>query len=344
MPLLLAGIDEAGYGPLLGPLCVARAVVRVHDWDEGQPAPDLWARLSDCVCRSGSDKRGRIAVDDSKKLKLPNDSATRHPLTHLERGVLAFLACKTPEPIRPETDAELFSALGVKLESHPWYAAPESGPPPCPVSTTASAIGVAANPLARGLAAAGVELVDLRVIAIGERAYNRLVRQGGSKAATTAAALAMHLRELLERWTAWSADLPSPSPAALRIAADRHGGRTDYGEVLSAALAGVEGGSVIQALEQSPERARYSVRTGLRPPFVIQFQPEAEQAFLAVALASMAAKLVREMLMARFNDHWCRRFPGLRPTAGYTEDARRWLADLGERLTEDERATLLRIA
>jgi len=344
MPLLLAGIDEAGYGPMLGPLCVARAVVRVADWAEGQPAPDLWDLLSSCVCKPGNDPRGRVAVNDSKKLKLPNDSATRHPLTHLERGVLSFLACRAAAPARPQTDAELFAELGAKLESHPWYAEPPGGPAACPASTTSQAIGVAANPLARGLAQTGVELVDLRVIAIGERAYNRLVRERGSKAGTTAAAFTMHLREILEHWATSSAP---GAITSLRIVADRHGGRTDYADLLSSSLTGLQaipGEVLIQTAEQTPARSRYQVRIGVRAPFAVLFQPEADAGFLPVALASMAAKLVRETIMARFNDHFCRLHPGLRPTAGYTEDARRWLAELGDRLSAEDRAALIRIA
>ena len=87
--LIYAGIDEAGYGPMLGPLCIGATVFRVRDHDPEAGAPDLWRLLRGAVCRKRSDRRRRIAVDDSKKLKAV-ESAKTHPLQYLERGVLAF--------------------------------------------------------------------------------------------------------------------------------------------------------------------------------------------------------------------------------------------------------------
>ena len=45
---------------------------------------------------------------------------------------------------------------------------------------------------------------------------------------------------------------------------------------------------------------------------------------MPVALASMAAKYLRELSMQAFNAHWSARIPGLRETAGYPVDAARW--------------------
>ncbi len=76
----------------------------------------------------------------------------------------------------------------------------------------------------------------------------------------------------------------------------------------------------------------------------IQFRPEAEEAHLPVALASMTAKLVRELAMARFNRYWCGRVAELKPTAGYVQDARRWLEDVEGVLCDDEREAMVRLA
>ena len=38
----------------------------------------------------------------------------------------------------------------------------------------------------------------------------------------------------------------------------------------------------------------------------------------------MTAKYLRELAMRAFNEFWCARVPGLRPTAGYPVDARRF--------------------
>jgi len=59
----------------------------------------------------------------------------------------------------------------------------------------------------------------------------------------------------------------------------------------------------------------------------ILFAERAEQGSLPVALASCLAKYTRETCMAGFNAYWCERQPGLKPTAGYTTDGRRWVAE-----------------
>ena len=43
--LIYAGIDEAGYGPMLGPLCVASSVFVLDEHDPAGGPPDLWRLL-----------------------------------------------------------------------------------------------------------------------------------------------------------------------------------------------------------------------------------------------------------------------------------------------------------
>ena len=122
--LFYAGIDEAGYGPMLGPLCVGMSAFLVENHEEGGPPPNLWEALEEGVCSSSRDKRRRIAVADSKKLKGAS-KAKSHPLRHLERGVLAFLSTLNEEPILDDLDdSSLFQRLGADLPttvSTPWY-------------------------------------------------------------------------------------------------------------------------------------------------------------------------------------------------------------------------------
>ncbi|MFP6648221.1 MAG: hypothetical protein VB817_02100, partial [Pirellulaceae bacterium] len=54
------------------------------------------------------------------------------------------------------------------------------------------------------------------------------------------------------------------------------------------------------------------------------------ESFLPVALASMTAKYLRELAMAAFNAFWQQQLPGLRPTAGYPQDARRFAGEIDE--------------
>ena len=322
MPLLIAGIDEAGYGPMLGPLCVGMSLFRVGDWTPGDPAPDLWKLLDRAVCRKPSDAKRRIPIADSKALKLANDSKTRHPLLHLERGVLAFLRSLIELPVN---DGGLMGHLGTRLEGRPWYdvAATE-----LPVAQTAGEIAIAAARLGAACEGAGVELVGLRCVAVAEGVFNETVKRTGSKAEATALAIGEHLR--------WIFGGPGQAGADVRVVCDQLGGRTQYQGLLARELPGAQ----VAPLAETQERSRYSVGEHA----VIQFMPEAESAHLPVALASMAAKLVRELAMMRFNRYWCGRVPELKPTAGYTTDARRWLADMEAVLHPEERRAMVRIA
>lgn len=340
VPLIYAGIDEAGYGPLLGPLCVGMSVFEVVEWADGDAAPDLWATLAGAVCRETRDKKHRIAVGDSKKLKLANSSATKHPLTHLERGVLAFLmggaGCDDGAPC-PCDDGAFFERVGLKFPDEPWYAGDTLS---CPLGTSADALGIAANLLKRELNSRGVAAHALGCEAMGEGVFNEVVRQAGTKAAATEAMLVNHLWTVWEKWGTVGATPGS----GVRVICDRQGGRAQYTDMLSRAFPGV----AVSETHQSATQSRYELRgggdDGAERHMHVLFLVESEQHHLPVALASMLAKLSREMLMARFNRFWRGRYPELKPTAGYRGDGWRWLQDAAHVIQDEERRAMIRRA
>jgi hypothetical protein len=73
----------------------------------------------------------------------------------------------------------------------------------------------------------------------------------------------------------------------------------------------------------------------------VEFGVDADCEHLPVALASMSAKYLRELLMQRFNDYWRGLAPAVTPTAGYYQDALRFLEDL-EFILGSERAPIRR--
>jgi len=320
MTLIYTGIDEAGYGPMLGPLCVASATIRVESWSSGDPAPDLWAMLETAICKAKREAKSRIAVGDSKDLKLANSSVTKHPLFHLERGVLAFLS--TRDGAAPGDDAQLAQTLHAQAEPHDWY---QGDPIGLPLGVTCDMLAIEANMLRAAMSRAGVELLDLRVRMIGEREFNLLYQQHRSKAAATGQALC----ELIQ-----AARAHQDSGVESRIVCDRQSGRTRYGRLLGGLF------DEVQVEEESPRASRYRCdgHTG------VLLTPGADGAYFPVALASMAAKLVRELAMMRFNRYWAQRIPELKPTAGYVQDARRWLSDTQEHITNEQRAQMIRQA
>ncbi len=298
--VIYAGIDEAGYGPLLGPLCVGASAFRLADVRDASTAPDLWSLLSLGVCRKPKDARRRIAVADSKKLK----SAGDQPLIHLERGVMAFagidIAC----------DAQLFARLGVHTRATmatPWHAREMT----LPTSHTRDSLGIARNVVARALARANAEVAHFGVCALDAPSFNALYRSLANKA---------HVNMSLVFEAARNIDLlRGDEPAFLPI--DRLGGRSTYTRELEEHVAR---GARVRTIIESDERSAYEVGDGL----FVSFEVQAEDRHLPVALASMAAKYVRELVMRRLNAYFAERMPGLEPTAGYVEDGRRFLAEV----------------
>lgn len=335
MPLLLAGIDEAGYGPTLGPLTVACAILRLDDADASQGTPNLWKLLDDGVCREPgrggkADAKGRIAIADSKQLKLSNSVSTTHPLVHLERGVLAFLAASR-DGSHPLSDDAFVEALDASWPTHECYQGDATALP-----VSGGQVGIAGNLLARSLSRANVRLASLRCRVMEEPEFNRIIKDTGSKAEATATALCEHLRH------AWTLLKAEPDDTRLGIVCDRQGGRMAYSDLLARAVPD----STITVIEQTETRSQYVwEHAGRRAG--ITFLVEAEQAHLPVALASMTAKYVRELAMMRFNRGWARRLvelkrPAIEPTAGYAQDARRWLSEMN--LSAAERKRIVRNA
>jgi len=330
MALIYAGIDEAGYGPMLGPLCVGLCVLKVDDWSADGPAPELWKRLNRVVARELKGRGKRIVVADSKKLKLANlrnGEKGAHPLTHLERTALCFLSAGG---LTPGSDEELFDAIGLRLESRDWYAGDRQV---LPVAHDAAALKIDSNLLKVALGKRGITVSAMRCFALCEGAFNDVVRETGSKAETTLASVSGHVRTLLS-----SLD-KSDERHSVRIVCDRLGGRTRYLEPLRARLGGVG----VETLEETEAWSRYRIGRS-DSDVTLSFMPEAETKHMPVALASIIAKYARELAMARFNRYWCARAPELKPTAGYTTDARRWLADAEGIVTREERRAMVRLA
>ncbi|MDY7110604.1 MAG: hypothetical protein SYC29_18380 [Planctomycetota bacterium] len=310
--LVYAGIDEAGYGPMLGPLCVACSVFVLEDADPASGPPNLWSILRDAVCRGRRDRRKRIAIDDSKLLKGANNSKATHPLAHLERAVLAFIAVDH-EP--PPDDEALFTRLGTEIGDRPWYASRTD----LPVAWEADALRIAIARLQRAMIRARVTCPLLQCRAIDPEQFNDGVARMGSKAAVNFDA-AMHLADAV--WRAF----PRAHP---RVIVDRQGGRIGYLRPLQMIWPEAQ----IRILAESAELSRYRLQRGASL-LTLSFHRESEGHHLPVALASMIAKYVRELHMARLNRFFTARLPELKPTAGYFTDARRYVREIAPVIDE----------
>ncbi|MEX2388100.1 MAG: hypothetical protein WD534_09490 [Phycisphaeraceae bacterium] len=312
---IYAGIDEAGYGPLFGPLLVGRAVFALPDRppagaDPAADPPALWDLLGKVVCRKVNDKRRRLAVNDSKKL-----TTAAAGIRHLETGCLAFAAAAGHTPT---TLDQWVACLGERcheaLEGLPWYAPCADRPwDVLPVRVDAGELAVARSMLAGGCQRAGVEVADIGAAVVLEDRFNRMVAATRSKAATSFTFVAGHLQHV---WQTYGQHGPL-------VAVDRQGGRTHYRELLALSFPD----AAMTVLDESPERSVYHL-AGAERRMTVRFEVEAEQAHMPVALASMISKYTRELFMARFNAYFTTHLPDVAPTAGYAADAKRFWRDV----------------
>src|SRR5258708_1498851 len=83
--MILAGMDEAGYGPLLGPLVVGCCAFELPETDHLAPLPCVWKRLRKLVSKTRPRNDRKIHINDSKAVYSPSIGIGR-----LERALLAL--------------------------------------------------------------------------------------------------------------------------------------------------------------------------------------------------------------------------------------------------------------
>jgi hypothetical protein len=139
------------------------------------------------------------------------------------------------------------------------------------------------------------------------------VDQCGSKAVVLG-------RGLIDLITSLLAAIPADGEP-LAFICDKQGGRNYYGPMLQDAF---PDGWIVAERESAAE-GHYRIEN-LPRPVTITFRPRADGDSIAVALASMLCKYLREVCMRQFNQFWADQVPGLKPTAGYPLDAKRYYA------------------
>lgn len=305
--MIVAGVDEAGYGPLLGPLVVGCCAFEIEDAKADQEPPCIWKKLNTCVSKKRSKDGRKIHVNDSKQVYSPSAG-----LKELERSVLALLAASDALPADFNAClARVAAATAKELTESPWYHPAEDEP--FPLSQDALSVRLIANAVRERMNATGTRCVHLAAHVATERRLNRLFHATGNKSDVLFSESARHLDHLLNHF----------GQRDLVIFCDRQGGRSHYGRLLrlmfeqwDLAIVAEEDGRSEYELSQNGHRVR------------LLFREKAETACLPVAVASMLSKYLREGLMRRFNHFWLRHAPGVQPTAGYYTDGQRFLKDI----------------
>lgn len=301
---ILVGVDEAGYGPILGPLVITAVSFEVKDHEVDG---NLWQILRGAV--TGRLERvplRPLVVADSKRLYASGRPGKK--LRRLEEGVLSFQGCvEGVEDLKGFLTA-LHCYNEGQAELYPWYHDMHLG---LPIDSPVQEIIRYRRLLQEVMASQGIKYLEARAVVISPHEFNKGVEYHGNKALLLFDNCVKLIKGL------WGAH------RQLEVLCDKHGGRNRYGALLSRAF----GGCKMNVLSEGTETSSYELKDVTRR-LKVSFALKAEDKHLPVALASMYSKYIRELFLRLFNRYWQERLPGLKPTAGYPKDARRFLRDI----------------
>jgi hypothetical protein len=202
------------------------------------------------------------------------------------------------------------------LGAEPWFHPDDL----LPAANEPDALSPIALTLLDASTAAGLTWGPVRSVAIPAPRFNRLLDEWRVKSGVLATGVIALLGSVL--------DLPGDEPVYVTV--DKLGGRHFYAPLLNEAFPG----GWVRVIREGPALCEYAI-DGLRRDVYLRFEPRADGGHLNVALASMAAKYLREVCMMQFNRYWTGKVPGLKPTAGYPTDAGRFFDEIRTVLTQD---------
>lgn len=311
--MILAGIDEAGYGPLLGPLVVGCCAFEIADADPKLDPPCLWKRLRKLVSKTRSRDGRKIHVNDSKLVYSPSQG-----IKELERSILALAtAWQSADDDLLAFLRRVSSDCVNDLQAYAWYQSFDGES--FPVSQDAMSVQLLANGLRAEMQRMQAGCVYLAARVLAERQLNHQFDATRNKSSVLFSTTAIHLDRLLRNF----------GEKGLVVYCDQQGGRHRYGQLLQTMLEDWH----LESVDESDAGSAYQLSRRGHVVRVI-FCEKAEAKCMPVAIASMLSKYLRETLMHRFNAFWKKHLPDLNPTAGYYGDGARFLTDIAGKRRE----------
>jgi ribonuclease HII len=300
--VVLAGIDEAGFGPILGPLVVSSSVFSLPNHFL---TADLWQILRKSVGETRKHLAGRLLITDSKKAY-----SKQKGIKHLQRTVLTCLDCLGK---KPTTLTELLTLLSPdcigRLGDYPWHR--DIGD--YRLAVDSSDMAIATSVLKEDLASNGIELLGLKSCCLDVAYYNKMVGSVKNKASVLFTAVSQLIKNVFD----------NSESDYVQVIVDRQGGRVRYRRSLQRMFPDME----LKILREGSATSSYELNSNGRQ-MRLHFVVGADRRFLPAALASMVSKYVRELLVDNMNRYFTELIPELKPTAGYWKDGLRFIEDL----------------
>ena len=299
---VLVGIDEAGFGPILGPMVVSSSTFSLP---HNLLSADLWQILKKSVADKRKRLAGRLLIADSKKAHSKSLG-----IKHLQRTVLAAFKCLGKEPATLTELVELLCPDCLeRLFDYPWYRDANSHR----ILVDDADKVIASAVLADDMASNGIKLLELKSCCLDVAYYNKMMSSVKNKASVLFTATSRLIKNAFDNFAGDD----------LQITVDRQGGRVRYRKNLQRMFPEME----LKILRESPEISSYELQAddkSMRLHFVVH----ADERFLPVSLASMVSKYLRELLVYNINNYFLGHCADLKPTAGYWKDGLRFIEDL----------------
>lgn len=332
---IVIGVDEAGYGPSMGPLVIAATAWWIPN---ALAADDLAEIFSDCFQPKPSLPHGDfISLGDSKKILVG-----KYGWPSLSLAAQWLLRESVQKESIDSSLRKLLQEDWTRLQEVPWYQTLTNGPhmpthryladvedDKSGPKARESLLAVIAPRISKRLNGVGVKLLDVQARCIDEPEFNRLVLTAGNKSTVLSdlsLSLAKSIALRVEGVTTIPREHAEPvpvQPRCIEMFFDKHGGRNRYQAMLMNAFDGVWVEAECEGPKISAYRARwcdYQVRYSFRV---------GGDSLLPSGAASVIAKWVRECAMASLNAYWERESrQQIRPTAGYYVDALRFAEEI----------------